>query len=61
MKRLLLEQSLRALGCDFDRHGGNHDIWNYENERKFPVPRHSDIDDRLAKSIINKAKQNRRG
>jgi len=59
MKRLLLEQKLRALGCDFYRRGGNHDIWNFENGRKFPFARHSDIDERLATSMINKAKQNR--
>ena len=59
MKHLLLEQKLRALGCNFYRRGGNHDIWNYENGRKFPFPHHSDIDEGLAKSKINKAKQNR--
>jgi len=59
MKRLLLEQKLRTLGCDFYRHGGNHDIWDYENGRKFPFPRHSDIAERLALSMISKAKQNR--
>ncbi|MDR0680664.1 MAG: type II toxin-antitoxin system HicA family toxin [Dysgonamonadaceae bacterium] len=59
MKRLLLEQKLRALGCSFHRCGGNHDIWSYENERKFPFARHSDIDERLAKSMIAKARQNR--
>ncbi|MCL1942432.1 MAG: type II toxin-antitoxin system HicA family toxin [Candidatus Azobacteroides sp.] len=60
MKRLLLEQKLRTLGCNFHRNGGNHDIWNYENGRKFPFPGYSDIDEGLAKSMINKAKQNRR-
>ena len=59
MKQLLLEQNLRALGCNFNRHGGNHDIWNYENGRKFPFPRHPEIGERLAKSMINKAKHNR--
>lgn len=61
MKRLLLEQKLRALGCGFHRQGGDHEIWSYENGRKFPVPRHTDIDERLAKSMINKAGKNRRG
>lgn len=59
MKHLLLEQRLIALGCSFHRRGGNHDIWSYENGRKFPFARHSDIDERLANSMINKAKQNR--
>ena len=61
MKSLLLKQKLRALGCDFYRQGGGHEIWCYENGRKFPGPRHTDIDERLAKSMINKAKKNRRG
>lgn len=61
MKRLLLEQKLRALGCEFHRHGGDHDIWSYENGRKFPFPRHSDINEYTAKSMINKARANRKG
>ena len=60
MKRLLLEQKLKALGCDFHRRGGNHDIWIYENGRKFPLARHSDIDERLARSILNKSRQNKK-
>ena len=59
MKRLLLEQKLRALGCELHRRGGNHDIWNYGNGRKFPFARHSDIDETLAKSMIKKAQKNR--
>lgn len=61
MKRLFLEQELRELGCSFYRNGGNHDIWNYENGRKFPFPRHSDVNELTAKSMIKKAKTNRRG
>ena len=61
MKRLLLEQKLKVLGCEFHRRGGNHDIWMYENGRKFPFARHSDINEMLAKSMINKAHQNREG
>jgi hypothetical protein len=61
MKHLLLEQKLMALGCSFHRRGGNHDIWSYANGRKFPFARHSDIDERLARAMINRAKQNREG
>jgi len=60
MKRLFLEQKLGTLGCKFNRRGGNHDIWNYENGRKFPFPRHSDIDESLSKSMISKAGKNRK-
>ncbi|WP_298938851.1 type II toxin-antitoxin system HicA family toxin [uncultured Dysgonomonas sp.] len=59
MKRLLLEQTLTDLGCKFHRHGGNHDIWSYENGRKFPFARHPDINDRTARSMIKKAEENR--
>ena len=61
MKRLLLEQKLKALGCSFHRQGGNHEIWSYENGRKFPLPRHTDFNESLAKSMISNAKKNRRG
>lgn len=61
MKKLVLEQELRALGCSFQREGGNHEIWSYENGRNFPVPRHSDVNEITAKSMIKKAKKNRRG
>jgi hypothetical protein len=59
MKRFLLEQKLGTFGCEFNRHGGSHDIWAFENGRKFPMPRHAEIEERIAKAIINKAKQNR--
>lgn len=59
MKRLKLEKTLIKLGCNFFRHGGNHDIWSYENGRKFPFPRHADINERTAKSMIKKASENR--
>ena len=59
MKHLNLEQKLRALGCVFHRNGSNHDIWQYENGRKFPFPRHSNIDEKLAKTMIKKAEKNR--
>lgn len=45
MKHFLLEQQIGALGCSFYRSGGNHDIWMYENGRKFPFSRHSDVND----------------
>ncbi|MFC2520790.1 MAG: type II toxin-antitoxin system HicA family toxin [Tannerella sp.] len=60
MKRVLLEKRLRALGCTFHRNGANHDIWSYENGRKFPLPRHADIEERLSRSILFRAGQNRK-
>ncbi len=59
MKKRKLEKQLIKLGCSFHRHGGNHDIWTYENGRKFPFARHPDINEKTAKSMISKAEQNR--
>ncbi len=59
MKRLKLEKELKKLGCSFFRHGGRHDIWVFENDFRFPFPRHPDINEQTAKSMIKKAKENR--
>lgn len=55
MKRVELIQKLTAMGCVFIRHGGKHD-W-YQNPRTGmcqPVPRHREIKEFLARSIIKK-------
>ena len=55
MKRRDLIKKITALGAEFIRHGGNHD-W-YQNPKTGmcqPVPRHREIDEYLAKSIIRK-------
>ncbi len=55
MKRKDLIKILETLGCKFIRHGGKHD-W-YQNERTGiyqPIPRHSEINENLAKGIIKK-------
>ncbi len=55
MKRLDLVRALDELGCRLIRHGGKHD-W-YENPRTKvcqPVPRHREIKEFLARSIIRK-------
>ncbi len=59
MKRNKLEKELKKLGCYFSRHGGSHDIWVFENGFKFPFPRHPDVNERTAKSMIKNAKENR--
>lgn len=61
MKRLKLEKELQKLGCRFFRNGSNHDIWSYENGRKFPFPRHPDVNEMTAKGMIKKANQNKVG
>lgn len=53
MKRNELIRLLEQNGCCLHRHGGRHDIYlNPANGSKQPVPRHSEIDDRLVKHIL---------
>ncbi|HHH13827.1 MAG TPA: type II toxin-antitoxin system HicA family toxin [Thiolapillus brandeum] len=55
MKRRDLIKKLEEMGCTFIRHGGRHD-W-YQNPRTKvcqPVPRHREINENLAKSILKK-------
>jgi mRNA interferase HicA len=55
MKRAELVRKLDQQGCEFVRHGGNHD-W-YQNPKTGalqPVPRHREINDFLAKHILKK-------
>ena len=53
MKRRDLIRQLEEEGCVFIRHGGKHD-W-YQNPRtkiSQPIPRHSEINEGLAKHIL---------
>jgi mRNA interferase HicA len=53
MKNKDLIKKLEDMGCILIRHGGKHD-W-YQNPRtkmSQPVPRHREINERLAKHII---------
>lgn len=53
MKRHDLIKRLEQVGCYLIRHGGKHDIYhNPNNGRSEPVPRHREINERLAKKII---------
>jgi mRNA interferase HicA len=55
MKRKDLIKILEKLGCELIRHGGKHD-W-YQNKTSGicqPLPRHTEINENLAKSIIKK-------
>ena len=55
MKRRDLIRRIEELGAVFIRHGGKHD-WYQNIKTKFaqPVPRHTEINEMLAKSIIKK-------
>lgn len=55
MKRADLLKKLSDLGCQLIRHGGKHDWYqNLTTKACQPVPRHREIDEHLAKSIIKK-------
>jgi mRNA interferase HicA len=52
MKRQEFIHELRAAGCELLRHGARHDVYvNPATGQKQPVPRHTEIDDALAKHI----------
>jgi mRNA interferase HicA len=56
VKRQELESALRALGWYFLKHGGNHDLWAHpERSRKLAVPRHKEIKEYLARSLLRQA------
>ena len=55
MKRRELVRKLEELGCVLVRHGSSHDWYTNPKTKKLqPVPRHTEIHDGLAKSIIKK-------
>jgi mRNA interferase HicA len=52
MKRKELIRQLENAGCVLLRHGSRHDVFlNPNNGRKQPVPRHSEVDEQLARHI----------
>jgi mRNA interferase HicA len=52
MKRRELIRQLNAAGCQLLRPGSRHDIyWNPANGRRQPVPRHTEVDEHLARHI----------
>ncbi len=56
VKRRELERRLRDLGWLFQRHGGKHDVRsNSEGSFTEYVPRHAEINERLAQAILKRA------
>ncbi len=53
MKRRDLERHLRTHGAQLLREGGNHSFWGFDVERSSAVPRHREIDFRLARKICS--------
>ncbi len=55
MKRRDLIRRIEELGAVFIRHGAKHDWYqNPVTKMAQPVPRHSEVNEMLAKSIIRK-------
>ena len=55
MKRKELEKRLKSLGWSLNRHGRRHDIWT-KDKFEIAVPRHSEINEYTAASILKKGK-----
>lgn len=53
MKQRDLIKKLEQIGFVFERHGGNHDIYRRGSDIE-KVPRHKEINVRLAKAILRK-------
>lgn len=53
MKRRDLIKRLEQNGWYFKRSGSNHDLYT-NGEKIEPIPRHSEINERLARDIIRK-------
>ena len=52
MKRRDLLRYLSAHGCELLREGGNHSWWwNPQQNRRSSIPRHSEINELLARKI----------
>ena len=56
VKKRDLEKELKNLGWWLLREGGNHEVWTNGKEN-VAIPRHSEINERLAKAIIKGAKK----
>ncbi|HVS81385.1 MAG TPA: type II toxin-antitoxin system HicA family toxin [Pyrinomonadaceae bacterium] len=57
MKRRELIKTLEEMGCVLVRHGGKHDWYlNPQTKQTQPVPRHNEINENLARSILRKLK-----
>ncbi|MCI9355574.1 MAG: type II toxin-antitoxin system HicA family toxin [Firmicutes bacterium] len=53
MKQKELIKKLENIGFRFERHGGSHDIYARGKEKE-TIPRHKEINEKLAKAILRK-------
>jgi mRNA interferase HicA len=51
VKRRDLERHLQQHGVRLIREGGSHSFWGFDAEHSSAVPRHREIDHRLARKI----------
>lgn len=57
MKRKDLIREIENIGCNFIRHGGKHDWYqNPKTKVSQPIPRHTEINENLAKHILKMLK-----
>jgi mRNA interferase HicA len=58
VKRRELERRLREMGWMLQRHGGKHDVWiSADGSFTEFVPRHPEINERLARAVLRRAKE----
>ena len=58
VKRRELERRLREMGWMLQRHGGKHDVWiSADGSFTEFVPRHPEINERLAQAVLRRAKE----
>lgn len=55
MKRKDLIKRLEKAGFTLERHGGNHDVYSRGKDKEV-IPRHSEINENLAKTILKRWK-----
>ena len=53
MKRRDLIKKLESIGFTLERNGANHDVYRRGSEEEM-IPRHSEINERLAKAILKR-------
>ena len=53
MKRRELIKKLQKAGFVLERNGSNHDIYSRGQDKEV-IPRHSDINEKLARAILRK-------
>lgn len=59
-KKKDVAKKLRAMGYWLEREGAKHEIWT-NGGFKSPLPRHREIVEKLANSILKKARENQCG